>query len=463
MANDILQYLYPEDPTGEATTNKVVGEFQTVNPPDEAFDFNWIIPKAGPYFRDTMRLYDVTTGDELYENVDWAPGHKFLSASHETQYVHGGIYASILFLNNRRSGQVELREYQTLGGNWGLDESKILELLDAKATDPRFVSYEEVNGKPEVFPPIDHNHPADDMTGFRELIEANYDISAAIREKTESFLTNPPILMSEFYTKDQIQARELQQRELTLQAGDVAVQSLPWPDTIGTTANRRSVAATGTAGTGNGGTVTIPAGCIFRLGQKISGLTKCRLQSLALTSAWISPVLSVNSTYYLRVFINEAGDLTPYVQRGTDADPRPAGYTGTVNGPSGGGFDSNQVDMLLARVITGNAGSLPAVLNLMNATDLIDEVSSSGPAANDPATNRASYSATYTLNWARKWNNPNIYATVEQGDDSSYVAAGANYARSISGDRYNIVIGIATDWNKLPLSPVGHIHAFIKG
>lgn len=207
MADPILQYLYPEDITGAAATNKVVNEFKTLNPPKEELDFHWIIPAAAPFFRDTVKLYHTTTGRELIRGSDWAPGHKFVSASYELQNIKGGVYASILLMNRDLSGQIELRQYQTLGGNWTLSASKILELLDAKSVDPRFVTYDEVSGKPEVFPPVEHNHPADDLTGMRELVDATYDIAAAIRERTQDYLDNPPMLPELYYTRDEIDAK----------------------------------------------------------------------------------------------------------------------------------------------------------------------------------------------------------------------------------------------------------------
>lgn len=203
MADPILQTLYPEDITGVATTNKVVKEFQSLNPPEGEFDYHWLIPKATPFFRDTLELYHSGTGRKLIRGSDWAPGHKFVTASFELQGIKGGIYASVLLLNKALAGQVELRVYQTLGGNWTLNATKILELLDAKAVDPRFVTYDEVSGKPDVFPPTEHNHPADDLTGMRELVDSNYDVAAAIREQTQDWLNNPPILFSEYLTKDE--------------------------------------------------------------------------------------------------------------------------------------------------------------------------------------------------------------------------------------------------------------------
>lgn len=197
-------YLYPLDISGVAATNKVPNEKQTLNPPTEALDYHFILPFAAPYFRDSMVLRHITTGRPLTRGVDWMPGHKFHTASYETEGIKGGIYASILFMDRTLSGQVEMVSYQTLGGTWTLSHNKLLELMSNRAIDPRTLTYESVSGIPVAFPPIPHSHDATDLTGMGELITANYDIAAAIRARTQSWLDNPPFLMSEYYSRDQM-------------------------------------------------------------------------------------------------------------------------------------------------------------------------------------------------------------------------------------------------------------------
>jgi len=210
---DVTAYLYPLDLTGAAATNKVVGEKQTLNPPpapednDGEINFHFVIPFATPFFRDSMKIKHTTTGRMLVRGTDWAPGHRFIQASFEVENVKGGIYASILFYDRALAGQIEFTEYQTLGGTWTLDENTILEILSNRLVDPRSVSYELVSDKPETFPPLPHGHPATDVTGMNEVVIATYDVAAAIREKTQTFLDNPPILLSEFYTADEVDAK----------------------------------------------------------------------------------------------------------------------------------------------------------------------------------------------------------------------------------------------------------------
>jgi hypothetical protein len=44
------------------------------------------------------------------------------------------------------------------------------------------------------------------MTGLAEVIASNYDIAAAIRERTDHWLENPPVLFSEYYSRDEMDA-----------------------------------------------------------------------------------------------------------------------------------------------------------------------------------------------------------------------------------------------------------------
>lgn len=199
----VTSYLYPEDYTGVAATNLIVGERQTLNPPVENLEFHYILPMATPYFRDSVVLTHITTGRRLNRGVDWAAGHKFESASYQLENTQGGVYASILFYDITLAGQVQL-QYQTLGGQWTLDHNTILEILSNKVVDPRSVTYEEVQDKPVLFPPTGHNHPADDFTGMAELLIAQYAVAAAIRDQTQTWLDNPPVLFGLYYLASEI-------------------------------------------------------------------------------------------------------------------------------------------------------------------------------------------------------------------------------------------------------------------
>ena len=168
----------------------------------------------------------------------------------------------------------------------------------------------------------------------------------------------------------------------------VPLQSLPYP-TVDTANNRLVI--TGATGT-NGGSVSFAGGDFISIGRSvISG--KTGLIKTVPLSAYSSADLDVNSTYYLRAaFIN--GVLTTYVQKGTDTDAEPAGLVGTPNAASGGGFDTTVLDALLAKIVTGSAGSAPVVTPMANSSRLTVHVS----VPTDLTLGSGGY-FTHTINW----------------------------------------------------------------
>ncbi|MDU9416439.1 hypothetical protein [Pseudomonas sp. zfem005] len=119
------------------------------------------------------------------------------------------------------------------------------------------------------------------------------------------------------------------------------------------------VLLTAQAATGAGGKVVIPAGLSLSLAAEVDS-TKTGIPRTFLTVAWSSPDLAVNSEYFLRAqVINSL--LSIYVQKGKLSDTTPVSLKGTANAESGGGFPSTVLDVCLARIVTGAAGSVPLV------------------------------------------------------------------------------------------------------
>lgn len=169
------ELLYPFDPTGKASTNLVTGERQTVTPPG-ILDFYFVIPKAGPYFRESLKLKLYPGGQPLVEGVDYSCTHLFADATHS---IGTGLYGSITFYKRTIVGSVEM-EYQTVGGDWTIDEGKITEILANKLIDPRITTWEQVVDLPYQFPPINHEYDIDDWTGAKEMVEQLEGIKEAI-------------------------------------------------------------------------------------------------------------------------------------------------------------------------------------------------------------------------------------------------------------------------------------------
>lgn len=174
---------YPFDPEGTAASNLITGEIQVLDPPNY-MDFYFIIPRAAPFFAESLELVLLDTARVLVRGVDYVPSYRFNDASIQCA---ADIYGAITIYNKDLAGAVRMR-YQTLGGAWTIDEVKILELLSNAVTDPRITTWEQVVEMPERFPPINHDWNLVDMVGMSETVDALYAIVDAIAESSDAAL-----------------------------------------------------------------------------------------------------------------------------------------------------------------------------------------------------------------------------------------------------------------------------------
>lgn len=164
---------YPFDPSGQASTNRVVGELQPLIGGNDG-DYSFIIPAATPFFGDSMSLnFKSLQGDvrPLVIGIDFYLSHYFLGASRACLKP---IYGSITILNKELRGTLILNPYQTLGGIWTVDAAKIAEILADQAHNPRTTTWDQVVGYPEIFPPIPHEWNLKDLVGMSQ-VTANLD------------------------------------------------------------------------------------------------------------------------------------------------------------------------------------------------------------------------------------------------------------------------------------------------
>ena len=173
-------YAYPFDPSGSKVSNLIVNEQQVLTPPPLK-DFHFIIPKLAPFFKKGLTVHHVDTNRDLVEGIDYVITHRFIGASRATARP---IYGSITFYDKTLSGIVSLR-YQTIGGEWTLDESKLLQMLQQTNLNPRIITWEQVAEVPKLFPPIDHQWHLDDMVGATELRDAILTVADRILETAD--------------------------------------------------------------------------------------------------------------------------------------------------------------------------------------------------------------------------------------------------------------------------------------
>jgi hypothetical protein len=169
---------YPFDPTGTKVSNRVSGEQQVFSPSNSA-DYYFLVPKFAPFFEDSLTiLYKGEDGTvrSLDKDVDFYATHKFIGASAACAKP---IFGSISFNNLSVNGIVTLG-YQTIGGEWVLDDTGILEVLADKQENPRVTSWDVVANVPKLFPPVDHEWNLVDQVGLKELVASVDNLGQAI-------------------------------------------------------------------------------------------------------------------------------------------------------------------------------------------------------------------------------------------------------------------------------------------
>lgn len=173
-------FTYQFDPTGLSTANRITNEIQVISTP------NWntyfvIIPEFAPFFAAGTVVTHVPSGATLVEGVNFQFTHRFDEA---TRSIGKLVYGSITLLDDTLSGAISI-SYNTVGGEWLLSPDTILNILGTMSLNPRTAMWTQVALYPAVFPPINHEHNADEEVVFGDaMIEALDRITAAIEQNS---------------------------------------------------------------------------------------------------------------------------------------------------------------------------------------------------------------------------------------------------------------------------------------
>ena len=174
-------YLYPEDRTGVATSNKITAELHSITFSADV-DFHFIVPTFAPFFADGFRLVRVVAGNRipLVVGKDYHLGLQMMSISAS---VAKQVYGAVVLLNVSEDTLYEIESYQTVGGSWTLDTTGMTELISNIIKNPRSLSWEQVNNFPQIFNPTDHLWNYADMVGQTEVVQALVSIANAIASR----------------------------------------------------------------------------------------------------------------------------------------------------------------------------------------------------------------------------------------------------------------------------------------
>lgn len=168
--------IYEVDHTGENPANKVV-EVRTLTDANRS-DFNHIVPKAAPFYAHTVKITKTQTNEVLVNGQDFYCVGTFAKAVANV-LNHRQVNWAIIFDNPNISGEFKI-EYQTVGGEFVLDNQELTEVLANYLENPRTGDWEQVVGKPLLFPPLPHHIHANDLYGMEEQVKATREVKDAI-------------------------------------------------------------------------------------------------------------------------------------------------------------------------------------------------------------------------------------------------------------------------------------------
>lgn len=187
-----MSNTYVLDTTGTLAANKISNETHVITAVNGSA-YHIVIPDYAPFYEEgfVLEFTDVQgTKRTLSKGVDYHLSHKFESAS---QACAKPIYGSVSLLDLSLAGIINIRSYQTLGGNWGGQPAVIMQNLASIARNPRTTTWEQIASLPYIFPPVDHVWNVDeDMVGVSQLKQSLDDIATAVANKATSQVAQTP-------------------------------------------------------------------------------------------------------------------------------------------------------------------------------------------------------------------------------------------------------------------------------
>lgn len=175
---------YPYDPVGDSPESKVVGERYALS--SIINGYRCIVPEYAPFYRKGLIVKSWPSGQTLVEGKHFELGMRY---SQEKEIASEDLFGAIRFMDVDIGGEVEIVQYQTVGGNFTRGGKKILEYLVNYLLDPLNVYWENVINKLDEFPAMAHAQDWHDFTN-KEAIASSIDgITAGVQVHASALKT----------------------------------------------------------------------------------------------------------------------------------------------------------------------------------------------------------------------------------------------------------------------------------
>lgn len=168
-------YRYPLDTTGVHPDNLVRDEEHTLSGIN-GDNYYVIFPRVGPFFQTGVVIRHPITDEPLEVGKDYIFTHTLEQLSIE---LNRNVSVSITLLDRTLNGTLVI-EYQTLGGEYQIDQNLLLKELSEMVLFIDTRTFDEIYNTPEAYPSIDHTVDAEDLTGMSEVVEAVDRLTDAI-------------------------------------------------------------------------------------------------------------------------------------------------------------------------------------------------------------------------------------------------------------------------------------------
>lgn len=177
--------FYPLDITGVNASNRIPDEQHTVQIPTGAMA-SFFVPTFAPFNGNNIVVKHGAPGNQttLTKGVHYVLRHHF---KHAKEALGKDFYGSVMLLDRTLSGQIFVT-YNTLGGVYATDVGELIKERTNSFYAQQTVLWDQIVGVPELLPPIAHDHDAEDLQNWDDLIAATDRVTDAISDPNN---TNP--------------------------------------------------------------------------------------------------------------------------------------------------------------------------------------------------------------------------------------------------------------------------------
>lgn len=167
MSNDITsgnsKYKFNWNPFQDIVDNRIEKQAIHCDGPGQPI----IVPRCGPFFAKNFKIFLKGSTTALsFENGDYSFVYPYMTFVTNYQNL---AYGGVLLHKITAPADYEIY-YDTIGGDYVLDDVNYAELVANVINNPRTINFEQIVNFPAEFPPDPHDHPAKDTFGYTDMV-----------------------------------------------------------------------------------------------------------------------------------------------------------------------------------------------------------------------------------------------------------------------------------------------------